>query len=51
MPSDPHLMVLGRVLEALQSLDTHSAQRDRLRPVWGLTVGHVLDVLIPVASQ
>jgi len=29
MPSDPQLMVLGRVLEALQSLDTHSAQRDR----------------------
>jgi len=29
MPSDPQLMVLGRVLEALQSLDNHSAQRDR----------------------
>ena len=29
MPTDPQLMILGRVLEALQSLDTHSAQRDR----------------------
>jgi len=29
MPPDPQLLVMGRILEALQSLDTHSAQRDR----------------------
>jgi len=28
----------------------YSGQVDRQRPVWGLTVGHVLDVLIPVTE-
>jgi len=29
MPPDPQLLLMGRILEALQSLDSHSDRRDR----------------------